>query len=365
MGFKMMDSDPEELQFLGAFGILKESSKIMRSCARLLGAITLTLVLPLSLAILGHIFVSNYLSNKIQQNEIEYLMDDGSPAAGRALKKLYAKLMWFLVFEAAYLVFVCVFSLLSTAAVVYTVACMYTVKEMSYGKVMSVVPKVWKRLVITFLWCFIILWAYNLAFVIAVVILVLSVGADQFYKLIINSPAFVVGLIIVVVLYVGVYAYLSMVWQLASVISVLEEKYGLRAMQKSKDLIKGKRVTCLVLIFVYCIIGAVIGRSFGTGVLPGFRNGAGIASGIINSIILVTVLCFANLIGLLTQSVLYFVCKAYHHERIDKPSLSDHLEVYLGDYVPLKSSNILAFESAVFNYYSSVVVDSIDVFVTL
>eukprot|EP01018_Ginkgo_biloba_P012394 Gb_08950 [translate_table: standard] len=339
MGFKMMDSDPEELQFLGAFGILKESSKIMRSCARLLAAITLTLILLLSLAILGHTLVSNYLLNKIQQNEIEYLMEDGNPAAGRALKKLSAELMEFLVFEAAYLVFVCVFSLLSTAAVVYTVACMYTVKDMSYGKEMSVVPKVWKRLVITFLWFFIILWAYNMAFVIAVVILVLSVAADELNKLIINSPAFVVGLIIVVVLYFGVYAYISMVWQLASVISVLEEKYGLRAMQKSKDLIKGKRVTVLVLVFVYCIIGGVIGLMFGRGVLPKFRNGAGIASGVIHSIILVAFLCYANLMGLLTQSVLYFVCKAYHHERIDKPSLSDHLEVYLGEYVPLKSSN--------------------------
>jgi len=48
-----------------------------------------------------------------------------------------------------------------------------------------------------------------------------------------------------------------------------------------------------------------------------------------------------NLIGLLTQSVFYFVCKSYHHESIDKSSLSDHLEVYLGDYVPLnKNSSI-------------------------
>jgi hypothetical protein len=46
------------------------------------------------------------------------------------------------------------------------------------------------------------------------------------------------------------------------------------------------------------------------------------------------------LFGLVIQTVLYFVCKSYHHENIDKSSLSDHLEVYLGEYIPLKSKDV-------------------------
>ena len=51
-------------------------------------------------------------------------------------------------------------------------------------------------------------------------------------------------------------------------------------------------------------------------------------------------LVYVNLIGLLVQSMLYYVCKSYHHQSIDKSALSDHLEEYLGAYVPLKSGNI-------------------------
>jgi uncharacterized membrane protein len=46
------------------------------------------------------------------------------------------------------------------------------------------------------------------------------------------------------------------------------------------------------------------------------------------------------LFGLVIQTVIYFVCKSYHHENIDKSALSDHLEVYLGEYVPLKSKDV-------------------------
>ncbi|KAK2661850.1 hypothetical protein Ddye_000424, partial [Dipteronia dyeriana] len=43
------------------------------------------------------------------------------------------------------------FYLLSTAAIVYTMACLYTAKQTTYKKVMSVVPRVWrKRLLVTY-----------------------------------------------------------------------------------------------------------------------------------------------------------------------------------------------------------------------
>ncbi|KAF9682697.1 hypothetical protein SADUNF_Sadunf05G0135600 [Salix dunnii] len=45
----------------------------------------------------------------------------------------------------AHLTLFLIFSLLSTAAVVYTIACIYTDREVSFNKVMSGVPRVWKH----------------------------------------------------------------------------------------------------------------------------------------------------------------------------------------------------------------------------
>ena len=52
-------------------------------------------------------------------------------------------------------------------------------------------------------------------------------------------------------------------------------------------------------------------------------------------------LCFLMLVvvilfGLVIQTVLYFVCKSYHHESIDRSALSEHLEAYHCEYVPLR-----------------------------
>ena len=61
-----------------------------------------------------------------------------------------------------------------------------------------------------------------------------------------------------------------------------------------------------------------------------------VAAGIGSLLLLLKVFLF----GLVVQTVLYFVCKSYHHENIDKSALSEHLEGYLGDYVPLKSKDV-------------------------
>jgi hypothetical protein len=335
-----MDREPEDLQFLGIVGIIGSAFKILRSCAKLLGSLTLTLILPLCFAILGHQLVSEYLLYKIHWNEMFYQVENGTPAGERIMKELTWERTELFIFQAAYLLFVLVFSLLSTAAVVYTVASIYTGKEISYARVMSIVPRVWKRLMGTFLWFFIILFAYWMAFVLItafVVFLFLLMFTVEGNKL--NLAVFIFSLISITVFFCG-YVYISMVWHLACVISVLEDKYGLGAMQKSWNLIQGNRITALVLDILYLVFVGIIGWFFGYYVLHGNRHGAGSTGRGAYGTVLVGLLCFAHLMGLLTQSVLYFVCKSYHHESIDKSSLSDHLEVYLGDYEPLKSSNI-------------------------
>ena len=72
-----------------------------------------------------------------------------------------------------------------------------------------------------------------------------------------------------------------------------------------------------------------------------FVNGGGnygVFTRIVIGRFLVGVLVIVNLVGLLVQSVFYYMCKSYHHQGIDKIALHDHLGGYLGEYVPLKSS---------------------------
>ncbi|XP_031504381.1 uncharacterized protein LOC116266971 [Nymphaea colorata] len=308
-----MDREPEQLRFLGFFGIYKEALKIIHSRRRLFGLVSLTLILPLSVIFLANYEISAAIFAKINQTEA---------TPNTAHDKLRGEWAQFWLFKLGYLIIVVIFSLLSTSAVVYMVACVYAGKDMTYRKIMAVVPRVWKRLMVTFFWLFIIGVGYNLTslLVIAMIIVFLK-GVAELVLVIVLTVLYLVGLV-----------YLCVVWQLAGVISVLEEKCGWAAMAKGKELIKGKLFVASAIFVVLSLIDAGIHVGFVALVVQPYWAEVGPRVGC--GFMFLFLLCGIILLGLVTQSIIYFVCKSYHHESIDKSGLSDHLELY-GKYVRL------------------------------
>ncbi|KAI4307197.1 hypothetical protein L6164_030409 [Bauhinia variegata] len=221
-----------------------------------------------------------------------------------------------------------IFSLLSTSAVIFTVASIYTARDVTFEKVMSVVPKVWHRLFVTFLCTFVALLAYNLMALAVLILLALAnVALAIFSKLIIF---YIVGLL-----------YLCIVWQLANVVSVLEESYGFVAMTKSMKLLKGK--LWLAMFFSLTLnVPSFLVRLFLEIVVvdDGWKLGSSVdrtTYEIVCFLLISVLFLFSQVI----PTVPYFVCKSYHHENIDKSALSDHLEfVYHVEYAPLKTKGV-------------------------
>ncbi|KAM3682967.1 hypothetical protein ACB098_12G111700 [Castanea mollissima] len=325
-----MDREQEEMQFLGLFGIYKEACKIMNSWSKLLGQISLVLILPLSVIFLVHMEVSEVLVSKIVHNEI--VLDDtraGSPRYNRVSNVLSSEWTTFLLFKAAYFTIFLILSLLSTSAVVYTIACIYTGREVDFKKVMSVVPKVWRRLMATFLCSYLVFFVYNVLSFVIFFIWILGFG---------STKAFVpIAYVLLILWFVG-FVYLTIVWQLASVVTVLEDTYGFKAMIKSKALIHGKMGVAALVFLKLNISFSIIQYLFEILVVHGVS--LGIVSRVGYGVLCLFLLFNLFLFGLVVQTVLYFVCKSYHHENIDKSALSDHLEVYLGEYVPLKAKDV-------------------------
>ncbi|KAJ0726742.1 hypothetical protein HanPI659440_Chr12g0473821 [Helianthus annuus] len=279
-----MDLPPDELQFLSATDILKESISIPKQSPRTFYLITLTLIFPLSFAILAHSLFTHPLITQIQD-----------PYGSHTSQ--WTKL---LIFQFCYLIFLFIFSLLSTAAVVFTVASLYTSKP-----------------VVVFLGF--------------VVLLIIAIDTQ-------NVVLFFFSLIVVFVLFLIVHVYITALWHLASVVSVVEPVYGFAAMRKSFEILKGRARMASVLVFGYFVICGAINGLFGAIVVHGGEYDYGVFSRIVVGGFLVGVLVIVNLVGFLVQSVFYYVCKSYHHQGIDKNALYDHLGGYLGEYVPLKSS---------------------------
>ncbi|GLJ55723.1 hypothetical protein SUGI_1196910 [Cryptomeria japonica] len=81
-----MEKEFEELKFLDIVGVVEEAMKILSSVTKLLASITITLLLPLSFAILSHSMITEPLSNKMITNKslLRYeeadLFGKGNPA---------------------------------------------------------------------------------------------------------------------------------------------------------------------------------------------------------------------------------------------------------------------------------------------
>ncbi|XP_027332412.1 uncharacterized protein LOC113847472 [Abrus precatorius] len=325
-----MDREQEEIQFLGFFGVYKEASKIIFSWRRIFTQITLTLILPLSFIFLIHIEVSNLLFRKILYNSIE--MDEtkpNTPQYNKLSDMISSEWITLCLFKIAYFSLLLIFSLLSTSAVVYTIASIYTAKDVTFKKVMSVVPKVWKRLMLTFLCAFAAFFVYNIVTMLVIFMWAVTIG--------VKNGGVVVFVLIAILYFIG-FVYLALVWQLASVVTVLEDSWGFQAMLKSKELIKGKMVLSIFMFFTLVVSFVIIRILFKEMVVNGWSLGS--VDRTFYGVLCFLLLSCLFLFGLVLQTVLYFVCKSFHHQNIDKSALADHLEVYQGEYVPLNAKDV-------------------------
>lgn len=316
------------MQLLGFCGIIKESIKLIFTWRKIFSQITLALLLPLSFTFLAYTETSDFLKAKIQhdQSALNHAKA-GTPKYKMLSNLVTSDLIELSLSRVAYCILVLMFSLLSMSTVVYTIACVYTSRPITFGRAISVVPKVWKRLMVTYLWGFLATIVYTICTAVTNLIC---------YHLLdlLHSPAIklTLGFILLILSLFGL-VYINVIWHLAGAISVLEDIYGIQAMFKSKNLVKGKTgisiAISLLLTIVLVAIHTVLRIFMANGYESGFLR-FGIAT---LSFLLLLAL---TLISLVAQTVIYFVCKSYHDENINKSAL------LLDEYVLLQANDVLS-----------------------
>ncbi|PWA85260.1 hypothetical protein CTI12_AA150920 [Artemisia annua] len=329
-----MDRPQEELQFLGLFGIYKETIKTIISWRKIFTQITLTFILPLAFIFLAHMEVSNLISGKIMNTDFQkHLTRPGTLRYNKLTDALRSEWITYWLLKATYFTFLIAFSLLSTSAVVYTTACIYASRNLTFTSVCNVVPKVWKRLIVTFLCAFVVFFIYNMLAFFMVVSFMLLLPADTFGDVVFH--------IMLIFYFIG-FVYISIIWQMACVVSVLDSSYGVKAMMKSKNLIKGKRWVAIFIFSKIHLSFFAVQIIFELFVVYGHALGVWRRVGF--AVLCLLVLSKLFLFGFVAQTILYLVCKSYHHENVDKSSLADLLEGYLGDYAALSADDNVQLE---------------------
>ncbi|KAL2456308.1 hypothetical protein Adt_46855 [Abeliophyllum distichum] len=202
-----MDREDEEFQFLGFFGIFKESFTIISSWIKIFSEIRIAMIVPLSLIYLGYIQISQIFFSHIMFNE--YILD-------RVPKGTH-----------------------------------------SYDKISDVLSSEWTAFVL-----------FKIGYFISILIFIL--WAVLFKSIEFLGPIFLISL---VVIYLSGFVYISIIWHLASVVSVLEEFQGLNAMAKSPGLIRGNTGVYAAAFLVLSLIFFGIQLGFEYFVVLGFGGG--------------------------------------------------------------------------------------------
>ncbi|KAI3927727.1 hypothetical protein MKW92_006271 [Papaver armeniacum] len=202
---------------------------------------------------------------------------------------------------------------------IFTIASFYVCKPVSCVTTIFAIPRLSKRILITFLYASpLMIFAYlsNLANIYLFVNVIAKMNDA-------NAIAVVFAIIYgLFVAYIDVY--ITVLWNLANVIAVLEPRiHAFSTMKMSIQLLRGNPYDdAFHSVSLYLIVSLVILFIENLAVFIDYDNY------IIARILLafcVIIMAGVNFVGLIGQSVLYYACKTYHNQVIDKEVLYAHL----------------------------------------
>ncbi|KAK6931287.1 hypothetical protein RJ641_003080 [Dillenia turbinata] len=293
-------------QSMNALEILRETVRILRYNSWGFMIITALSICPVSAVLLTNVFVDQSLVNRLSIRLLLIANSSGLPLKP-IVRQSAQKFSEMVVSSAFCFPLFITFSLLSKAAIVYSVDCTYSKKLFDGSKFFSVIRQIWRRVVVTYLWvCMVIVGCLTL-FLVLLVVVCNSFVLVGFVGDLVVYPAMVVGLVFSIV-----FANCIIVCNIAIVICVLEDVSGPQALLKSGLIIKGQTQVGL-LIF----LGSTIGLAFVEGLfehrVKTLSYGDG-SSRIWEGPLLVIMYSFVVLIDSMMSAVFYFSCKSWSME---------------------------------------------------
>ncbi|CAL5328444.1 unnamed protein product [Camellia sinensis] len=296
------------LEFLGFVGILKESIKLLLRSknGKLIATIT-TISILLNSVLSSSLILSTrpFIGDLLAKQALLYLPTQNSSDTDPADMFVDIKhdIRILLVVEFAFFLASFTVSLFSISSMILASAVTYYGKSLSFKDLCSRFFKLFVRPLVTFLQFKLTVISYIIVFVLALMFSLAIVGTDHLFTLILINIALCVLTSIF-------WIYLSVLWSLAMVISVIEEScYGIQALRKASRLVKGRRLQGFALNLVFALPMVIV---FMVTMMIGDKK---------SQIVMVLVMTvFSSLVMVfqwMSFTVLYFQCKKINGEAIE------------------------------------------------
>ncbi|XAR65230.1 hypothetical protein NMG60_11009277 [Bertholletia excelsa] len=298
-----------QLRSMSALEIFRETIRILRYNTVGFMAIAALLICPVSAVLLSNVLVDQMVVKRLRIRLLLVAKYSGLPLRP-FIKHSCLKLSEMVISSAVCFPLYITLSLLSKAAVVYSVDCTYSRKKFDTLRFYVIVAKIWRRLVSTYMWvCMVISGCITL-------FLVLLISVSSLFFILGISPDLIVYLAMMMgFVFSVVLANAIIICNTAIVISVLEDVSGPQALLKASELIRGQTQVGL-LIF----LGSTIGMAFVEGLfehrVKALSYGGG-SSRLWEGPVLVLLYSFMQLIDSMMSSIFYFSCISYRLEALN------------------------------------------------
>lgn len=308
-------------------GILRETLKLFLKNVKLMSCIILLIISFSSILLVSHMYSIKPLLIDFNLNAA--LLPStvaGTPDFNHLLVTLKEDLRLFVGLEWLFISASCFASLFFTTASILASGVTYRGQDLSVKELLSRAVKSLKRPFVT--WFYVTLLDLGFYLFIIVFLLPLLLTFDLTY----TTPAFSKTIFLLALVF---QAYLAVVWNLALVVSVLEEKSGIEALGKAGQLIKGSMLRGF---FLNLLSGAFSLLVFYGWHKTGTNKSLNAAT--IPLLLMNLIFCFIRMSMLMIYTVLYHKCKETHGEELEMQGSTEYTKVATSASAPFIGADV-------------------------
>ncbi|GMN20755.1 hypothetical protein TIFTF001_043162 [Ficus carica] len=285
---------------------LRETYEIFVKKGKLIPSITLLFLFLSSIFFLSNFFsIKPLLSDLILKFTVLMITSPtpGTPAFTDDILSLKEDLGTLAGIEWIFIVANSLASLFFSTATIITSAAIYGGKETLHIKdLLSTVGQTWRRPFVTLFYTTL----FDLGYIFFVFTfklpLVLVFDHERAFSLFSTMVSMIISIF---------YLYISVVWTLAIVISVLEEKSGIKALGKAAELVKGMKIKgfCIKLLFgiLFYIVFELTMKTLN-------KQYNSLSFGIVIVLLFLNIACLVKMLSWTAYTVFYYECKKTHGE---------------------------------------------------
>ncbi|XP_048227602.1 uncharacterized protein LOC125369431 [Ricinus communis] len=296
----------ESMLLLGFIGILREALKIFCKNGRIMASIALFTFLAQSILYLANFFsIMPLIFDLLLQRNLLHIATPDTPGFTDILNHIRKDIKILFELELVYLILDSIAFLLSSTATVLAAAIIHGGKEdLSFKDLVLRTARTWTRPLVTWLYINLLGLVYLFGFLAILIGMILVIQ---------NPVILAVAAILLGVSAVLHYIYLTVTWNLAIVVSAVEETRGLKAIIKASEIVKAMKLQGFLMNLLFSISSVVLVQ----GMNVSAKAHESVAVQVCAALIVVNCASLLRMYWFVAYTVFYYRCKKTHGERVE------------------------------------------------